>query len=238
MEPPPASRSVRIASGEIESRLVSTRLVIPSSAQPAWPPFRRLGESIASRGRQLPAHAHAAEEVLTYVIEGFASYQLDAGPSVPLSQGSARLLTALSRVNHRVVPAEGAAIRWFNLVVGLPQASVGGPQLQAAGPGVPPVEVDNVRVVRLVGPEAPMRSSAGLECADLLFVQESTTFATLGGGRRAIVYALAGHGSVDQRDLSSGEAALAEGLPAVAIRGAPGFRAILATAPRELRSDR
>jgi redox-sensitive bicupin YhaK (pirin superfamily) len=177
-------------------------------------------------------HAHEHEEVLTYVTEGFASYGLEGGPTDSIPQHSARLLTAPSRASHRVSPAEGAIIRWFNLVVDLPETVTGSPQLQSAGPGVPYVEMDTVRIRPLVGPRATMRSVAGLECEEMVFVQESTTFPRVGEDRRAILYALAGEGSVDQQTVSAGEAALIEGQTAVGVRGARGFRAIFASAPK------
>jgi redox-sensitive bicupin YhaK (pirin superfamily) len=217
--------------GEIESAPVSTRLLIPTSAQPLWPPFRRVAESIASQGRQSPTHAHELEEVLTYVTEGFASYQLEGGAADSLPHGSARLLTAPVRVRHRVAPAQGAVIRWFNLVVGLTRGASGPTRLQSAGPGTPSTDVDNVRVSLLVGPRAPMTSSSGLECQEMVFAEPSTTFLRVGRTRRALLYTLAGEGAVDQRELSAGAGALVEGVPGVAVQGRPGFRAIFASAP-------
>ena len=224
---------MRVVVGEIDSRPVGPRLVIPTASQPAWPPFRRVGESIASAGRQLPRHVHEHEEVLTYVTEGNASYQLEEAPVEALPSGAARLLTAPGKVSHRVSPAQGSAIRWFNLVVGLPTPAAGAPRAQAMAPDAPRQEVDNARVLALVGPRAPMTSGAGLECQELAFDVASTTFARLGARRRAILYALAGQGLVAQQSVSAGEAALVEGLPAVPIQGSPGFRAIWATAPTE-----
>ena len=232
MAAPAVTRSVRLVHGEIDSRVVSTRLLVPTASQPAWPPFRRIAESIASHGRQLPAHAHELEEVLTYVTEGFAAYQVEDGPVDSLPQGSARLLSAPSRVTHRVAPSRGAAVRWFNLVVGLPKGASGTPQLQSAGPERPSLDVDDVRVLPLVGARAPMVSATGLECQDMVFSQRSTTFLRVGELRRAVLYALAGQGTVDQEGVSAGSAVLAEGLPGVALQGSPGFRAIFATAPR------
>ncbi len=226
-------RSIRVVPGEIASGTVTVRLAIPTGAQPAWPPFRRLAEGIASRGRRLPAHAHEREDVLTYIVEGFASYQLEGGPVESLPHGAARLLTAVARASHRVDPAEGASIRWFNLVVGLPRSFAGPDRLQAAGPNVAPVEIDNVAVRKLVGPRGPMQSGSGLVCETLTFEQESTTFRRVGAGSRALLYASGGDGSVDEQPLSPGETALIEGVPGVSVRGRPGFRAIWASAPTE-----
>lgn len=210
---------------------MTTRVVLPSAGHPGWPPFRRVSESEANRGRQLPEHAHEREEVLTYVTEGFASYQLAGGAVEPLARGSARLLTAPGRVTHRVAPAQGGAIRWFNLVVALPSDSTGAPRLQSMDPEAPTFEEDTVHVRPILGRGATMSSSLGLECHALQFSEESTTFRGVGADRRAVLYALSGRGSVDQREVEAGAAAFVEGLAGVAVHGAAGFAAILVTAP-------
>jgi len=169
---------------------------------------------------------------LTYVTEGFASYQLESGTIEPLQRGSARLLTAPGRVSHRVSPAKGGAIRWFNLVVALPESSTGSPRLQSMGPQTPTIEEDTVLVRPILGPGAPMASAAGFECQELQFTGEATTFRRLSSNRRAILYAMSGRGAVDQREIEGGEAAFIEGMPGIAVQGRDGFRVILATAPR------
>lgn len=233
MPEPAVGRSVRIVPSEIQSGAVTTRLLLPTERVPAWRPFRRISESVAGRARQLPTHAHEHEEVLTYVTEGFASYQVEGSPSESLVQGSARLLTTAGKASHRVSAAQGAAIRWFSLVVDLPRAFGGETRLQSVPAGAAPAEVDNACVRRLVGPDGPMVSGSGLDCYELAFPEGSTTFARVGRDRRAVLYALAGHGTVDDQGIDAGEAALAEGVPALSVQGRAGFRAILATAPAE-----
>jgi redox-sensitive bicupin YhaK (pirin superfamily) len=224
-------RSVRVAPGELDTAVVATRLLFPTPSQPEWRPFHRVAESLANRARQLPAHAHEGEEVLTYVTDGFAAYQLESGPTEPLPRGSGRLLTSPGRATHRISPTQGGAIRWFNLVVGLPANSTGGPRLQAMDPSAPMVEEDTVLVRSIVGAEAAMRSAAGLECQELRFRSDSTTFRKVGPNRRAVFYAMSGRGSVDQKGIEAGEVAFVEGMPGVAIQGRSGFVGILATIP-------
>jgi len=229
---PSPPRMIRVVPGEIDARQLTTRLVLPTTAQPAWPPFRRVSESIANRERHLPAHAHEGEEVLTYVTEGVAAYQVDAGSAELVPSGGARLLIAPSRVGHRVSPGPGGTVRWFNLVVALPPGTAGAPRKLALPESPTPREEDNVSVRSLVGPGAPMASLGGLECDELSFSEESTTFRKVGRERRAVVYALSGRGAVDQQPIEAGEAAFVEGVPGTAVRGTPGFRTVLATAPR------
>ncbi|MGP8073105.1 MAG: hypothetical protein ACLPZM_08285 [Thermoplasmata archaeon] len=225
-------RSLRIIPGEMETTVVTTRLLVPTPTQPVWSPFQRVAESLANRARQLPAHVHEREEVLTYVTEGFASYQLGDGTIEALQRGSGRLLTTPGRVSHRVSPGKGGVIRWFNLVLALPMNSTGAPRLQLMGPQAPTIEEDNVRVRQIVGPRAPMVSPSGLECSQLQFTDEATTFRKVGSDRRAVLYAMSGRGTVDQKDIVAGEAAFIEGMPGLAIQGSDGFCVILATAPQ------
>lgn len=224
--------SVRIVAGEIQTQSATTRLVLPTTSQPTWPPFLRVAETVAGRARQLAAHAHEHEEVLTVVTDGFASYQLESEASQALGPGSARLLTSPGRSLHRISPARGGAIRWFNLVVGPIAPSSAPPKLQASEPDERPRVEENALVRPLVGPGAPMASGVGLEARLVTFVQPSATFQRVGHDRRALVYALAGQGSVDGRSVEAGEAALAEGVAAVAMQGSKGLRALVATAPR------
>lgn len=232
MPPPGTPVPIHVVVGEIEQGTVTTRTVVPTATQPVWPPFRRVVEGIASRGRHLPRHAHLREEVMTYVVEGFASYQLEDRPEERLAQGAARLLTAGARAHHQVAPGQGGSIRWFNLVLDLPRPLDDPPRLQATGPEAPRSTVDNVEVRPLTGSRGPMVPASGLESEAWFFPQDSTTVRKVGSDRRAVVYALAGHGSVDGRAVETGEAALADGVAGLSVRGAEGFRAVFATAPR------
>jgi redox-sensitive bicupin YhaK (pirin superfamily) len=231
MESTTRLRSVRVVPGELDSTVVAARVLVPTSAQPSWSPFRRVAESIANRTRQLPTHAHEREEVLTYVTEGFASYQLENGTSESLPRGSGRLLTAPGRVSHRISPTKGGAIRWFNLVLALPVGATGASRLQRMDPLASSIEEDTVCVRSIVGPRAPMTSSAGFECQELQFTNGGTTFRKVGSDRRAVFYVMSGRGSVDQRAIEAGEAAFVEGVPGVAVEGRDGFSVIFATAP-------
>jgi redox-sensitive bicupin YhaK (pirin superfamily) len=232
MDPSAHPRSVRVVPGELDTAVVTTRLLVPTSTQPTWAPFLRVAESVANRARQLPTHAHEREEVLTYVIEGFASYQLENGTVESLQRGGGRLLTTPGRVSHRISPAEGGAIRWFNLVLALPVGSTGPSRLQLMSPHAPTVEEDTVLVRPIVGPRGPMSSAAGFECEELRFPNDGTTFRKVGLDRRAFFYAMSGRGSVDHKDIEAGEAAFVEGMPGVAVRGSNGFSAIFGAAPR------
>jgi len=227
-----APRSVRIVPGELETKSAMTRLVIPSSGQPAWPPFLRAGETVVSRLRRFPSHLHDREEVLTYVSEGFATYQLDTRPAHLLSPGSARLLSSPSRSTHQISPARAGPIRWFSLVVGIPPSASNELHLQASEPPVFPQYEESAVVRRLVGPGAEMTSSIGLECREILFVERSTTFQRVGHDRRGLVYVLAGRGSVEGHDVEVGDGVLAEGVTGIAIQNVEGLRVIAASAPR------
>lgn len=221
---------LRVVPGEVEQKNATTRLVIPTSVQPAWPPFARVGETVANQARQFPAHSHERQEVLTYVNEGFAAYQLESQPVELLRPGSARLLTTPSRSTHRISPARGGAIRWFSLVIGISLAETKEPRLQASEPPSSPTYEDDAIVRSLVGPSAPMVSGI-LECREITFVTRSTTFRRVGHDRRALVYVLAGRGTVDEHGVEAGEGVLLEGVAGVAVQGGEGFRVIVATAP-------
>jgi quercetin 2,3-dioxygenase len=224
--------TVRIVRGEISSKNVTTRTVIPTAATPKWPPFERVAETIATPRRPFPAHRHEAEEVLTYVIEGSAVYALAPGPSEPLSPGSTKLLTAPTPVSHSINPAKGQTIRWFALVATLPGGVASAPRLQSGRPTPTPVQADGTVVQPLVGTRSGVSSSTGLECDSVEFREEGTSFQKVGHDRVAVVYALSGPGVVDNLAIEAGEAALVEEAAGIALQGDPGFHVVLCSAPR------
>jgi len=232
METPDTAPTLRVVPGELETRNAPTRLVLPTSKQPAWPPFSRAGEVITSQGRAFPPHAHENEEVLTFLVEGVASYVVDTLPAESLAPGSARLISTSSKIMHTISPARRGPIRWFNLVVENPGFPAGKPRLQASEPPTSPRYDEDAQVRPLVGDGGPMTSASGFEAAEINFVVPSTTFRRVGHSRKALVYGLAGHGAVDGRAVDAGEAALVEGVAGIAVEGDAGFRVIVATAPR------
>ena len=222
--------SVRVIPGEVEAKNATTRLVMPTPTQPAWPPFERVGETLATTTRQFPAHGHQGQEVLTYVIEGFASYQFDSNAPEPMLAGAVRLLTTPGKSSHRISPAIGSPIRWFNLVVtaGGPGASA---RLQSSEPTPGTRTAEGALVRPLVGPNAPLTSASGLEVVDLEFVASGTAFLKMGHRRRGVAYVVGGRGAVDNQNVDGGEAALIENAGGIALHGNPGFRVILSSAP-------
>jgi quercetin 2,3-dioxygenase len=210
---------------------VTSRLAIPSSTVAEWRPYERAGEVIATVARQFPAHAHEAQEVLTYVVDGFASYQLDGEPLDPLSAGAVRLLTSPARATHRISPARGGPIRWFNLVVGLPHGGEGAPRLQASMP-TPTRGAEGAVFKSLVGSGSGIASTSGLESKAIEFIEPGTTFLRIGHERRGLVYAISGSGTVDGHGFDGGEAVLVEHAAGIALEGRPGLRVILSTVPR------
>jgi redox-sensitive bicupin YhaK (pirin superfamily) len=222
---------IRVVSGEVEAKAVTSRTVLPSAGQGPWPPFERVGEIVATAGRKLPAHAHEHQEVVTYVIEGFATHVLGAAAPEPLRPRSVVVLAAPGKITHALSPAEGSTIRWASVVVALPPASAGAPTEQRAQLGDPAPQPDGTVVRRLVG-AGGLRSQVALECDEIEFVASGTSFRRIGHDRRAVLYAFRGRGRVDAFPVEEGEAALIERVSGIGLHGEPGFRALLASVPR------
>ena len=222
--------SVRIIAGEVQSATATTRLIIPSAGLLAWEPFERVGETVTNRTRHFPPHAHERQEVLTYVSEGLAAYRVGDGPAETVAPGSALLLSTTSRITHSISPVQGPSVRWFALVLSLVRV-LPEMRLQSSHRPEAPTYEDTALVRHLVGSGADMKSAAGLECREIEFVQNSTSFLRVGHDRKAIAYALNGAGTVGGFGLEAGEGALIEGASGIAIGGTPGLRVIVATAP-------
>jgi quercetin 2,3-dioxygenase len=224
--------TVRIIPGEIAARDATTRTVIPTLLQGKWPPFERVAETIASARRRLPPHRHSGVEVLTYIIEGTASYDYELGPGTPVGTGSVQLLTAPGAVSHVINPGKGQTIRWFAVVADLPKGSIAAPAVQFGRPDAAREPADGPVIRQLVGAGAPVRSAIGLECSAVEFAVDGTVFRSIGHSTLGLCYALAGQGTVDNLALEGGEAALVEDSAGIAIHGRSGFRLVVVQAPR------
>jgi redox-sensitive bicupin YhaK (pirin superfamily) len=222
----------RWVQGEVQNRTTTSRLLVPTAAAASWPPFSRVVETIATAQRTVPAHAHEGEEVLTWVVEGFASYQFQAEPATPVSANSVRLLCAPTKVTHRVSPSQGGTVRWLSLVVGLPVGGADGPALFAASPGPSETQGDGTVMRALAGPGSEIPTRSGLRAREIRFVAVGTTFQAIGHGRSAVAYVLSGRGSIDDQPVDVGEGMLLGDVAGVAIHGQPGLQLILASAPR------
>jgi redox-sensitive bicupin YhaK (pirin superfamily) len=224
--------SVQVTRGEINAKDVTTRTVIPTAARPRWPPFERVAETIATPRRPFPPHRHEEVEVLTYVIEGSASYVYGPGPPDSLAPGSTRLLTAPRPVSHAINPGTGQTVRWFATVVSIPAGMPAEPRLQSGRADPTGMQPDGTVVRHLVGPGTSLTSSVGFEGEAIEFRSTGTTFRKVGHDRVAVCYALSGSGTVDNELLDGGEAALIEQSAGIALQGQPGFRVVLVRAPR------
>lgn len=224
--------TVRVVPGEISAKGATTRTVIPTSAQPRWPPFERVAERIASSRRRYPAHRHEGVEVFTYVVEGAASHQVGADPARALEAGAATILTAPAPIAHSINLAEGQTLRWVATVTSLPVDQPVEARFQSTPAERPEPEPEGTILRRLVGPTAPLRSSVGMECVALEFAVAGTSFQRVGHNRLAVCYALGGRGVVDNAPVEAGEAALIEDAAGAAITGREGFRVLFASVPR------
>jgi len=224
--------SIRVVVGEINARDVTTRVVVPSGAQTAWPPFARVAETIATPRRPFPRHRHEGSEVLTYVIEGSASYAIEPGPPRPLTAGTIMLLTAPAAVSHAINPEKGSTVRWFSIVAALPSGASPTPRLQSARAEATELQAEGTVVRPLVGPGSALTSAMGLEAAEIDCRAPGASFRRIGHDRVAVCYALGGRGRLDNERLEGGQAALVENVAGIALQGQSDFRVVLVTAPR------
>jgi redox-sensitive bicupin YhaK (pirin superfamily) len=218
--------------GEVQSGLTTARLLVPTSAAPNWAPFSRVVETIATGARTIPSHGHDREEVLTWVVEGFASYQYGTDPATPTPSDSVMLLYAPSKVSRRVSPAQGGTVRWVSLVLSLPENDAGAPKVRSERTVASDVQPDGTQVRLLAGPGSKLPTKSGLMAREIRFANSGTTFQAVGRDRRAVVYVLGGRGEIDTQPVEVGEGVLVENSSGIAVHGRPGLRILLASAPR------
>jgi quercetin 2,3-dioxygenase len=224
--------SVRVVPGEIGAKDATTRTALPTVAQPRWPPFERVAETIATPRRRFPPHRHEGVEVLTYVIEGAGTYEFGSRPLDTVVPGSARLLLAPASVSHAINPGKGQTVRWFSAVVSLPPGSTLTPRLLAGESQESPLQPDGTTIRKVVGPGAPVQSAMGLECEDVRFHSAGAAFRKVGHDHVAVCYALSGRGAVDNQPLDGGEAALIDESGGMSLQGQAGFHVVLVKVPR------
>ncbi len=228
---PPGGPSIRWVPGEVVAKATTARLLLPTGGISTWVPFTRIVETVAANSRVAPSHTHEHEEVLTYMFEGFADYQFESEPPVSLPPGSVRLLTATSKVTHRISPSKGSTVRWMSVVLNLGSGASGDSRVQAGTPRALDMQPDGSVVTELVGLNSGITSKAGLIAKEIRFAQDGTEFNRIGHGRRGFVYVLAGRGSVDSQPIQTGEGVLISGVSGVALHGQQGLRLVIASAP-------
>ncbi|MGI0132282.1 MAG: pirin family protein [Thermoplasmata archaeon] len=210
------------------------RVLFPTMQQGPWLPYERFAEVIASRPNEAVLHSHRLEEVVNYVISGTVIHQDDRGERAEVEAESVIVLSTGPERSHDVYPAEGRAAHWIAIGVELLGRAdetesvlqiVHLPEAQSLQKGV--------LVRQVVGSRSPARSIRGLEVVDLEFkdTEEVALRRPCGLGHREVAYVLYGSGSVDGLTVAPGAAVLTEDVPSVEVRGSPGFRVLIATAP-------
>ena len=84
----------------------------------------------------------------------------------------------------------------------------------------------------LVGPEAPVASSSGLQVLEVEFRKPGRCTCPIGQERRAVVYVIDGSLFVDNQRIEAAAGALLEDVTDVALRSETKTRVLLASAPR------
>lgn len=235
MRAPEGEGRVTVATARIDADDPNTLLLMPSAEQGPFLPFERFAETSATHDVEAGPHPHLAEEVTTYVLDGYLRHLGGGGEDADLSPGSVLVLTAHEELHHELVVQtrpQGRSAKWLSIVLRLPWHTEAPPtslQIRDAGDAV---EARDGTVQRpIVGPLARAESAMGLECTDVEFAREGTMFLRIGPDRRAVAYALRGSGMIEKEPLEPGQGALLEKLSTVAMHGARGCRIILAAVP-------
>ena len=212
-----------------------TRLLFPTARQGPFLPFERFADSVATHRETFGLHAHVAEEVVAYVLQGYVHHEDAAGHHVDLPTGSVLVLTAHREFLHELTlqpRAEAHDARWLSLVLRLPwhteppETSV---QVKEAGDRV--VAGDGTSRWPVVGPLARADSAIGLEATHICFDEAASISVPLDSGRRGFAYVFEGRGRIERTDVGAGHGILLENAPSVALEGPPGFRVFLASVP-------
>jgi redox-sensitive bicupin YhaK (pirin superfamily) len=228
-------REVRVVSSRMELEDVSGKVLFPTPTQGPWTPFLRFAETVTTGGgRDAEGHSHRREEVVNYVLEGRVEYEDDAGRRSPLEAGTVVLLTAREEARHNLVPRDALRTRWVSAIVRCSPTAGGPPhRVQWAAGVATPQGGDGVVERRLVGPQAPVVASSGLECRELAFPSGGACVCAVGGERRAVAYVLDGKARIGDQLVEAGSGALVENTNELSFEADAGARVFLASVPRD-----
>ncbi len=228
-------RVLRVVPSRIELADVSGRVLFPTPVQGPWLPFRRFADTTTTGGGDDPeGHTHVEEEVLNYIVAGRVDYEDDVGHRSVLGPASLELLTARDETRHKLMgQPEAPHSRWLSVVVQCPPMAGGPSRRFQVVTKLTPIQAGEAAVMRfLVGPDAPVRSGAGLECTDVEFRQPGQCVYPVGGDRRVVAYVYEGSGTVESQVLDAGVGALIENVTKLSIQAKPGTRALVVSVPR------
>lgn len=231
------ARRMHVASSRIDLGDVSGRVLFPSPLQGPWLPFLRFAETTTIRGGDDPeGHTHLEEEALNYIVQGRIDYEDNVGHRSTLGPGMVELLTAREETRHMLKGLPGDSVtRWISLVAQLPRSLAGPSHRFQIAPAPSPIELGEAAACRLlVGPEAPVKSDGGLAVTDLEFRREGPCACPVGSERRAVAYVYDGSVTIDGQPVELGDGMLVANVPQITVRGTPGSRVMVASAPHRM----
>jgi redox-sensitive bicupin YhaK (pirin superfamily) len=226
-------RALQVVSSQIDLEDVSGRVLFPTPSQGPWMPFSRIAETTILRpAGASEGHGHREEEVLNYVVEGRVEHVDDAGVTSLLEAGSVSLLTAPVEGDHNLMARTPPRARWLSVAVRCPPLPGAPPHFVQLARGPLPSRVGEVSTERhLVGPGGALSSRSGLECIEVEFRADGQCVCPIGRERRAVAYLFEGASWISEQRVDAGSGALLEGAAEVSLRGMPGSRILLASAP-------
>jgi len=213
----------------------TSHLLMPTVEQGPFLPFDRFAETVAAKRMQVGLHPHLAEEVISYVLDGYVHHEDGSGTHTVLNPGSVLVVTAHEEVRHELTmqpSQEGRTARWLSLVLRLPWHTEAPPtSIQIKDAGDATESLDGTVRRPVVGPLARAETFMGLECTDITFAREASVSFPIDRDRRGVVYVVHGSGLIEKTQVERGRGALFEHITRLTIQGSPGFRAFLATVP-------
>src|SRR5438445_6748203 len=213
-----------------------SHLLMPTVEQGPFLPFERFAETLATRRTQLGLHPHRAEEVVTYVLDGYVHHEDGSGTHTVLAPGSVLVVTAHTEIRHDLTmqpSQQGRNARWLSIVLRLPWHTEAPPNaLQVKDAGEVVEAPDGTTRRPVTGPLARAETFMGLESTDIEFSREAEASFSIARKRRGVAYVLRGAGMIEKSGVEKGQGALIENVRRLSRRGWPDLRVLPATFPR------
>jgi redox-sensitive bicupin YhaK (pirin superfamily) len=177
------------------------------------------GEAIGA-----PDHPHRGFETVTYMIEGAFEHADSRGHRGTIRDGDVQWMTAGSGLVHAEMPAadimeRGGRLHGFQIWVNLPRAlKMSEPRYQEYDRARLPIIEGGGRWIRVIageveGRRSPIETSAPTALAHLRLAPHAATALHVPAGSNAIVYTIAGAGSLGTTPLRAHDVALLPGAP-------------------------
>ncbi len=200
-----------------EGDSVTVKRLMPVTGLRNFDPFV-LWDHFDISGGGFPDHPHRGFEAITYLFDGGMNHADNLGNTGTVFGGGAQRFTAGSGMVHSEFPdgrAHGIQL-WINLPRALKSLSPAYQQVQSDM--IPESNANGVTIRTIVGENGAIILNSAVEYLDIHMQAGTMLQREPASGFRGFVYAVEGEATINNEQLSKGQAAFVDGVAAINIK--------------------